>query len=333
MEARFYGHNETIHYEFEWLFAGLRPTNNLMARLGSPKVISRSGGAGGVAIGTGLRVHRCVFNPCNAVYPPSKYGLAGPPMHVQPSDWRPPAEAAVAAPPAPPEQDALPPLPAPAAPPPDLPGEPTGQPLQPLSAAAPLPAAPGAAVAAQSAVAEGAPLAQLSESRVLQKLLQLARDIRRPCAYIGYSALICFGLARGCRPFVWEGANRIDLIAAYAPWAIGRCTKECAVDAVVCCMMSAVAGGRVLMVPVSEITPLSACNHLIAAVSMGDMLPGGGDSTEAFYSSMGMALLGTVVNGDCGIDAACQMLGLPQTADQRGLLREEPGPCQKSLGC
>ena len=66
---------------------------------------------------------------------------------------------------------------------------------------------------------------------------------------------------------------------------------------------------------------------------MGDMLPGGGDSTEAFYSSMGMALLGTVVNGDCGFDAACQMLGLPQTADQRGLLREEPGPCQKSLGC
>ena len=179
----------------------------------------------------------------------------------------------------------------------------------------------------------GPPLAQLSESRVLQKLLQLARDIRRPRAYIGYSALICFGLARGCRPFVWEGANRIDLIAAYAPWAIGRCTKECAVDAVVCCIMSAVAGGRVQMVPVSEMAPLSACNHLIAAVSMGDMLPGRGDSIEAFYSSMGMALLGTVVDGDCGIDAACQMLGLPQTADQRGLLREEPGPCQKSLGC
>ncbi len=155
-------------------------------------------------------------------------------------------------------------------------------------------------------------------------MLQLARDIRKPRMTIGYSALICFALARGCRPFVWEGETRIDLIASFVPWAVGRCTKECAVDAVACCMVPAVAGGgHAKMVQVSATHPLRDCNHYIAAAPMADVLLGGGDSIEALYSSMGMALLGTVMDGDCGIDVACQMEELPQTAVQRALVREE----------
>ena len=49
----------------------------------------------------------------------------------------------------------------------------------------------------------------------------------------------------------------------------------------------------------------------------------GGDSFEGFYSTRGVAVLGTVMDGDCGIDVACQMLGLPQTPAQRVSLREE----------
>ena len=230
--------------------------------------------------------------------------------------------------------EAPPPPPAASPTPPDLLGEPARQPLQPLSAAAPLPAAPEAAVAAQpggKASTEGAPLAQLSENRVLCKLLQLARDIRRPRSYIGYSALMCFALARGCRPFVWEGENNIDVIASHAPWAVGRCTNECDVDAVVCCMVPAVAGGHAEMMPVPAMRPLTDCNHVIAAVPMADVLPGRGDSIEALYSSMGMALLGTVVDGDCGIDVACQLQGLPQTASQRTIVRGEPEPCKRAV--
>ena len=171
-----------------------------------------------------------------------------------------------------------------------MPGEPARQPLQPLSAAAPPPAEPQAAVAAQpggQASAEDPPLAQLSENTILRALLQLARDIRKPRTYIGYSALICFALARGCRPFVWEGETKIDVVASHAPWAVGRCTKECAVDAVVCCMVPAVAGGHAEMMPVSAMRPLTDCNHFVAAVPMTDVLLGWGDSIEALYSSMG----------------------------------------------
>ena len=49
----------------------------------------------------------------------------------------------------------------------------------------------------------------------------------------------------------------------------------------------------------------------------------GGPGLQGFYSSKGLAVLGTVMDGDCGIDVACQMLGLPQTLAQRAVLREE----------
>ena len=123
---------------------------------------------------------------------------------------------------------------------------------------------------------------------------------------------------------MWEGESRIYFIATYAPWAAGRCTKECLVDAVACCMVTAVAGcGHAKTVAVSGTHPLNRCNHFIAAVPMADGMPEVVDSIEALYSSMGMALVGTVVDGDCGIDVACQMQGLLQRADQRALVREE----------
>ena len=49
----------------------------------------------------------------------------------------------------------------------------------------------------------------------------------------------------------------------------------------------------------------------------------GGPGLQGYYSSRGLVVLGTVMDGDCGIGVACQMLGLPQTFEQRTALREE----------
>ena len=49
----------------------------------------------------------------------------------------------------------------------------------------------------------------------------------------------------------------------------------------------------------------------------------GGPGLQGFYSSKGIAVVGTVMDGDCGIDLACQMLGLPHTLAQRTALRQE----------
>ena len=82
------------------------------------------------------------------------------------------------------------------------------------------------------------------------------------------------------------------------------------------------------MCAVSEENPLSECRHFVAcaklvaipeppaAVADGaavadDTVPA--TTFEGTYEQLGVVLLGTVCDGDCGIDAACQMLSLPQT--------------------
>ena len=73
-------------------------------------------------------------------------------------------------------------------------------------------------------------------------LLALARTIRKPRAYVGYSAFILMGLLNKCRPCAWEGASFIDLIDVFAPWANELCTKPVPLTAVPCALV-AQAGG------------------------------------------------------------------------------------------
>ena len=91
--ARFHGIDGIAHYEFEWDFSALQPKTNDNGTSGFARVISRSSGGGGLIVGYLGRVHRCASNPCRAVYPRSKYGYLPAPLHIQPSDWKPPAGA------------------------------------------------------------------------------------------------------------------------------------------------------------------------------------------------------------------------------------------------
>lgn len=154
------------------------------------------------------------------------------------------------------------------------------------------------------------------------KLLKLAREIRRGQAYVGHSFFLLFGLLKKYRPFVWEGENLVDLIGTFAPWALEQCTGECAVQGI-CVCFEVLAGGECRMVRVSEDHPLGQTKHFLAAATIGHDLPCDGDSLQAFYQRRGVAVLGTVVDGDCGVDCACMMLSLRQCLDERMKLREE----------
>ncbi len=242
----------------------------------------------------------------------------------------------------PPEKPAWEPLPPPPLPPPPLakpPPEcpappvpappPSGAPLRRMCAAEPVVATPGcakqsAAVTPERPSAAVAASPELAQDRVSCRLLELARNIRRPRAYIGHSAFICFVLSRECRPFIWEGANRVDIVEAYDPWAFELCKRECIVDGVCICLEHVEGSDVAEMKPVSESHPLSRCAHFVAAARMDCGLPGPHPaSLVGFYSGLGLAMWGTVVDGDCGVDVWCQMLGLPQTPSQRVALREE----------
>ena len=75
--------------------------------------------------------------------------------------------------------------------------------------------------------------------------------------------------------------------------------------------------------PVSAQHPLNEVKHYVAGVPMGQEIYQDAAPLEGFYSRLGIALLGTVTDGDCAIDTMCIMLGLPQTQEQRNALRDE----------
>ena len=134
-------------------------------------------------------------------------------------------------------------------------------------------------------------------------------------------------LLKNIRPHAWEGANRIDLVREYAPWILEdgeRCQTVPPVDAVLCAI--GVAGpGKAMLHPVSEDFPVDKCNHWVGACE--SKTPIGAtvadSSLQAYYNQFGVIVLGTVIDGHCGPDVGCKMLGWPQTSLNRSRLREE----------
>jgi len=161
----------------------------------------------------------------------------------------------------------------------------------------------------------------LAEANILGRLTGLARQIRKPQEWVGYSAFILFGLAKKFRPYMWEGGQRIDLMDTFAPWAKEECIHKCMVDGVVCCMGHAKAGFAE-MLPVSEGHPLWECRHFLSCVGLPRAFESGGSSMQAYYNRLGQVILGTVADGDCGLDVMSQMMGVTQSSDERVALRE-----------
>jgi hypothetical protein len=176
------------------------------------------------------------------------------------------------------------------------------------------------------ALAATASTAVAARHRVEATLLALARRIRKPGAYVGYSAFILMGLLHKCQPCVWEGNTAIDLLATFAPWAKEHCTTEVPVTAVSCALV-AKSGGAVECVPISEQHPLHETCHFVAGVQIpGTAVAGDGDVAggfEVFYAELGVAVRATVVDGDCGLDVMDMMLGRPPSRASRNELRVE----------
>jgi hypothetical protein len=96
-------------------------------------------------------------------------------------------------------------------------------------------------------------------------MLALARQIRKPKAYVGYSAFILMGLKEKRQPFVFEGSVCIDLLDVFAPWAKDADTNVCHAAAIPCAIVAGEAGSCVL-VPISDVNPLMRTSHYVAGL-------------------------------------------------------------------
>ena len=61
------------------------------------------------------------------------------------------------------------------------------------------------------------PQAVAAQRVIRSTLLALARSIRRPGYYVGYSAFILFALLKRCKPCAWEGREKVHLLQVFAP--------------------------------------------------------------------------------------------------------------------
>ena len=113
-------------------------------------------------------------------------------------------------------------------------------------------------------------------------------------------------------------------MATFAPWAIAEDTRDCAVVAIPCALVGR-AGGIVECVPISEDTPLSRTSHYVAGVPVMPQSRGVDEpeTFEGFYNKLGLAVLPSVCDGDCGADVMTMMLGIPQSFEARKQLRVE----------
>ena len=279
-------------YEWEWLSEPSKVTKNPKGATGWGKVCRSSNPRH--PPGTVLRLRLCAHNPCQARWASSKYGMAGPPAHAQAITCMGPAAA----------------------------------PLLPLQAAPPASAddaldiaVAGAAVAGAAVTGDPAVAAQI---KVSAALLHLARELRRPRAYVGYIAFILFGLRKACRPCAWEGESYVNMLEVFAPWALPGCPHECAVTAIPCALVGK-PGGMIERVPISEEVPLSRTCHYVAGVPIPPQsrIPDTPRTFETFYSSLGVCTVSTVCDGDCALDVMTMMLGLPQSVETRKQLRVE----------
>ena len=73
-----------------------------------------------------------------------------------------------------------------------------------------------------------------AEHRVYSLILELAMEIQSDFHYVGYLFFVLMGLLKKCKPCMWEGADRVNLLEHYATWAVASAVSECAVDGVVC---------------------------------------------------------------------------------------------------
>ena len=353
-------------YEWHWMADPTRVTTNPRGTTGWGKLVRSTNVS--YPAGKAIKIHLCAHNPCQAIWADSKYGLTGPPVHMQritrfdsdaavaeevppppvglprPPEDRSPAPppvelphtpvfvhtAPVEHPPAPVELPPDPVEPPPVPPPPSPPAAPLHT-LQAAAPASPIDVEEDTAVAVLAALAKDTAVAAaaLAEDKQLAAqhkvdaaLLALARDIRRPRAYLGYCAFVLFGLCKKCQPCAWEGGCFINLLDLYAPWALEMCPQPCVVTAIPCALLGK-PGGAIECVPISEETPLDRMSHYVAGVP----IPPEPNSTtsaltfEVYYARLGVATLPTVCDGDCGVDVMNMMLGLPQSFETRTQLR------------
>ena len=194
-----------------------------------------------------------------------------------------------------------------------------------VPASSPLPMYPVAAPAAETStpVKDGPKLTLAGvRSKITDTLLGLARELRRADAPMRPNGFAMLAISQRCRPHIWHGGQRVDLVAHYMPAWLEHCVIECKVDAVVCALQSEDSGVETWR-EMDEVDSFRDCKQWIAGIFTGYVTSPCETDLQTAYSFHGVMLLGTEPAEESGPNVACKMLQLPEDNHTRQKLRED----------
>ena len=158
----------------------------------------------------------------------------------------------------------------------------------------------------------------LENAEVAAEMNKFIKELQAPCKYVGISAFLIFVLRYRLRVCVWYGTRCEDLLSAYAPWPSDVITHKALFQAV-CCKYRG-DGSLDFIWDNPQHT-----NHWVASIPIGSgdyHSHGDGESevTDTFYGiylSLSIRIVTTVLDGDCGLDVMCLMLGWKRCKQNR----------------
>ena len=182
---------------------------------------------------------------------------------------------------------------------------------------------PPAVAGAEDHADEVLAVGELYDERVAAEMNKFVLELLKQCAYVGTSAFLVFALKYRVRVRVWYGSRCEELLAVYAPWALGAISNNALCHAV-CCNV----GGAGELGSIED--EARNTNHWVAAYPSGGDVPslgeGEAEATLTFYAlylSLSLHVAKTVTDGDCGLDVMCLMLAWKRCKQNRDLLRNE----------
>ena len=193
-------------------------------------------------------------------------------------------------------------------------------------------------------------------AEVARAVADFMKGLHRARAFTGLSAFLLLALVKRVRLHVWLGANRYDLVTLHAPWASDFLAPAGGQFDIIGCQYCVDATSGVSTLHVVEDAHGSLLNHWVAGVQVrgcsdsaavaadsaavaagatvaaadsGSLSATGAMDQEAtvffhaFYLSLNLAVVETIADGDCGLDAMCVVLGVPRRREVRQTLRGE----------
>ena len=177
-------------------------------------------------------------------------------------------------------------------------------------------------------------------STLVEQVVALSREMRRPGQYVGLVAFLLFALKRKIRVRVWIGAECVDLLGDYAPWALPFCKEEALAKGILCSVHRDEATGISQVLRITDDESAMVANHFVAGLPCGashhddgevghhdgvGRVEGQDDDEDlvGYYTSLGSLVAHTVRDGDCAFDAMRIMAGEPRTAQVRKQMRRE----------